>query len=234
MANDKLDPKSYFKKAKRLKIPLKIGISGPSGSGKTTGALLIAKGLVGSWDKIAVLDTEDSAALYSNIGDFSVLNINKPFDPKKFVKAIELANEAGFEAIIIDSSSHEWSGPGGCLEIHAALGGRFTDWAVVTPLHNSFLQAVRDSKAHVILCVRKKTDYSMTSEGGRTKIEKVGLKEEQREGLDYDVTLFFDVNIKHYASTSKDRTGLFMDRTPFIITEATGKELLEWSNKAGE
>ena len=229
MANDKKDAASYFKKAKKLKRSCKIGVSGPSGSGKTYSSLLIASGLVGGdWSKIAVIDTEDSASLYSNLGDFSVLNINKPYDPKKFKKAIELANEANFEVILLDSSSHEWQG---CLDLHANLGGRFTDWSVVTPLHEEFIQSIKDSKAHVISCVRKKTDYSMTSEGGRTKVEKVGLKEVQRDNYEYEFDIFFDINIHHLAQTSKDRTGLFMDRTPFIITKATGDELSAWANK---
>lgn len=226
-----LDPKSFFKVAKRKKIPLKIAISGPSGSGKTYSSLLLAKGLVGSFEKIAVIDTEDSAALYSQLGDYNVLSFNKPYDPKKFIKAIQMANQAGFEAIIIDSLSHSWSGPGGLLDIHQSFGGRFQDWSKVTPLYNELVQTIKESKAHVISCMRKKVDYSITNEGGKTKVEKLGLKEEQREGYEYEQTLAIDIDMKHLASASKDRTGLFVDKTPFLITEETGRELLAWSNQ---
>ena len=48
-----------LKKAERKKAKIRLGLSGASGFGKTYSALLIAKGLVGSWDKIALIDTEN-------------------------------------------------------------------------------------------------------------------------------------------------------------------------------
>jgi archaellum biogenesis ATPase FlaH len=55
--------------ASRLKI--KMGLQGPSGSGKTYSALLLAYGLIGNWNKIAVIDTENNSCdLYSHLGDY--------------------------------------------------------------------------------------------------------------------------------------------------------------------
>lgn len=58
----------------------------------------------------------------------------------------------------------------------------------------------------------------------------LGLKAVQRDGLDYEFTLVFDVDIKHFAVSSKDRTGLFMGKPEFIINSGTGKRILEWCN----
>lgn len=60
--------------------------------------------------------------------------------------------------------------------------------------------------------------------------EKIGLKGVTREGMDYEFTLVFDLDIKHNASCSKDRTSLFMDKPEFRISTATGKAILEWCN----
>ena len=48
--------------------------------------------------------------------------------------------------------------------------------------------------------------------------------------MDYEFTLVFDVDIKHFAVSSKDRTGLFMGKPEFIINSGTGKRILEWCN----
>ena len=43
-------------------------------------------------------------------------------------------------------------------------------------------------------------------------------------------TLVFDLDIKHNAVASKDRTGLFMNRPEFVITPQVGKLILNWCN----
>ena len=48
--------------------------------------------------------------------------------------------------------------------------------------------------------------------------------------LDYEFTLVFDVDIKHFAVSSKDRTELFMGKPEFQITEQTGVKILNWCN----
>jgi hypothetical protein len=223
---------SIFKIAERKRIPLKFSISGLAGSGKTMSAIKLAKGLVkGDMGKVIFADTENSSAqLYAELGPFRHANINKPYEPEKFVKFIELAQQAGAEVIIIDSASHEWNGEGGCLDIHSKLGGKFQDWAHVTPRHNKFIEAIKQAKCHVILTFRQKEDAALLNENGKVKVVKAGLKDETREGMAYEMSIAFDVNKEHLATTSKDRTGLFMDRTPFVISEETGTEILNWLN----
>jgi hypothetical protein len=218
--------------AERKQAKMKMALQGPSGSGKTMGALLLAYGLCKDWNKVAVIDTENySASLYAHLGKYSVLNITAPFTPEKYIEGIKLCIDSGFEVVIIDSISHEWEGAGGILDIHSSMtGNSFTNWGKLTPRHNAFIQAFLQAPVHIIATIRTKQDYVLSEKNGKQVPEKVGLKGITRDGLDYDCTLVFDVDIKHNAVASKDRTGLFMDKPEQKITAAMGEQILGWCN----
>lgn len=219
-------------KAKRKRLKGRIGISGPSGSGKTYSSLLLAYGITGNWEKICVIDTEvGSSNNYSHLGEFNVLELTAPFSPEKFIEAIKTCENAEMEAIIIDSVSHEWEGKGGCLEINDDLakskfkGNTWAAWSEVTPRHQKFIEAITQSKAHIITTSRSKTDTAIVD--GKPK--KVGVKDIQREGFEYEMTLMFNLERDtHKALVSKDRTSLFIDRDPFLIDEKIGQEFGHW------
>jgi hypothetical protein len=222
-----------LQKAQKQQVKLRIGISSPSGFGKTYSALLLAHGITDDFSKVAVIDTEsNSANLYSDLGHFNTLSLEAPYSPERYIEAIRTCENASMEVIIIDSITHEWQGKGGCLQIHEQLGGRFQDWARVSPRHQGFIDAILESKCHIITTVRKKIDYSMDKDSnGRTKVVKLGLKDVTREGFDYELTTNFEIiNDNHLCIASKDRTGLFMNRPEFVITKGTGKILKEWCN----
>ena len=219
--------------AERKKAKIKIGLQAPSGAGKTYSALLLAKGLCGDYKKVAVIDTENhSADLYSHLGNYNVLHLEAPFSPERYNTAIQVCEDAGIEVIIIDSISHEWEGTGGILEIHSnMMGNSFTNWSKLTPRHNDFIQKILQSNCHIISCIRSKQDYVLSEKNGKMVPEKVGLKGVTREGMDYEMTIVFDIAINHQAKSSKDRTGLFDKMPEFTITEKTGQRILEWCNK---
>lgn len=222
-----------LKQSKRKNVKLRLGISGASGFGKTHSALLLAYGITGDWSKVAVIDTENSSAsLYSDLGNFNVVDLKAPYSPERYIQAIELCEKSNMEVIIIDSISHEWNGTGGCLQIHEQLGSRWQDWAVVTPRHQSFIDKILQSTSHIITTTRRKVDYSLDSVGnGKTKVVKHGTKEITREGFEYELTVNFElVNDKHLTKASKDRTGLFMNKPEFVISSKTGEKLLKWCN----
>jgi hypothetical protein len=223
--------------AKKEALKLRIGLSGASGFGKTYSALLLAYGITQNWSKIAVIDTENnSASLYSNLGEYKTINLKPPYAPERFIEGIKLCETSGIEVVIIDSISHEWNGKGGCLEIHEQLGGRFQDWAKITPRHGSFIDAILSSECHVITTTRRKTDYSLDVVGnGKTKVIKHGTKEITRDGFEYELTVNFElINDKHLAKASKDRTSLFTDKPEFIVNTHTGRKLLEWCTESNE
>lgn len=223
-----------IRKAERRQVKIKLGLQGPSGSGKTYSSLLLAYGITGNWSKIAIIDTENfSADLYSHLGNYNVLSLSAPFTPERYIEAIKVCEKAGIEVIIIDSVSHEWEGTGGILETHGnMLGNSFTNWAKLTPRHNAFIQALLQSPCHIIATVRSKQDYVLNERNGKYVPEKVGLKGVTREGMDYEFTIMFDLDIKHYASASKDRTGLFMDKPLFVLSDKTGLRLKNWCLEA--
>lgn len=222
-----------LQKASRKKAKMKLALQGPSGSGKSIGALLIAFGLCGNWNKIAVIDTENhSAELYSNLGSFNTVSISAPFTPEKYIQAISLCENAGIEVIILDSCSHEWDGSGGILNIHSNMtGNSFTNWGKLTQRHNAFIQAMLQSPSHIIGTIRSKQDYVLNEKNGKIVPEKVGLKAVQRDGLDYEFTIVLDVDSKHNAIASKDRTSLFINKPEFKISVDTGNQIKEWCNQ---
>ena len=222
-----------LQQAKRSKAKIKIGLQAPSGAGKTMSALLLAKGLCGDYSKVAVIDTENfSADLYSHMGSFNVLHLEAPFSPERYIEAIEVCEQAGMEVIIIDSISHEWEGSGGILEVHSSMvGNSFTNWSKLTPRHNDFVNKILQSSAHIICTIRSKQDYVLSEKNGKMVPEKVGLKGVTREGMDYELTLVLELDIKHNARSTKDRTGMFDKSPDFTITEKTGEKILKWCNQ---
>jgi hypothetical protein len=229
-----------FRKATRQRVKLKLGLVGPAGSGKTYSALQLASGMT-DWDKIALIDTENgSGDLYSHLGPYNVVSISAPFHPNKYIEAIKRCEEEGMELIIIDSVTQEWSGKGGCLDIHEQetakmkMPNSFTAWAKVTPLHQSFVDTILQSPCHIITTIRSKSDYVLTERNGRQVPQKVGLAAIQRDGFDFDLSVSFDIDAEHKARASKDRTGLFVDQPSFTITQETGRAILSWCNSGAE
>jgi len=222
-----------LRKSERKKAKIRMALQAPSGAGKTMSALLVAKGLTGDWNKIAVIDTENNSSdLYAHLGDFNVLQLEAPFTPEKYMKAIEACENAEMEVIIVDSVSHEWEGMGGILNIHSNMtGNSFTNWGKLTPRHNAFVQRMLQSKCHIIGTIRSKQDYVLAEKNGKYVPEKHGLKGVTRDGMDYEFTLVLELDLSHNATSTKDRTGLFMDKPPFIPTEETGKMILDWCNE---
>ena len=212
---------------------LRIGLSGASGFGKTYSGLSLGFGITNDWNKICLIDSENSSsALYSHLGPFNIIDINAPFTPEKFCQAIKLAEDSNMELIIIDSLSMEWNGSGGCLDIHEQLGGRFQDWAPVKKRHQAFIDAILKSSCHIITTVRRKVEYSLDKDSnGRTKVFKLGTKEVTQEGYEYELDINFElINENHLAKATKDRLNLYMNKPEFIINVSTGKKLINYIN----
>jgi hypothetical protein len=133
------------------------------------------------------------------------------------------------QVIIVDSMTHEWEA---MLAIHALMpGNSFTNWSKVSLRHNAFIQTLLQSPAHIIATVRSKQDYVLTEKNGKQVPEKVGMKAISREGIEYEFTIVFNLDMNNQASVSKDRTGLFSRQPEFIVHEETGKKILKWCNE---
>ncbi len=223
-----------FVKAVRKQAKLRLALTGPSGSGKTYSALQLAKGFGG---KVAVIDTEHgSASLYCHLLDFDVMELTAPYSPERYISAIQDAEKAGYDVLIIDSISHEWNGTGGMLQINEQVaqakfrGNTWSAWSESDPRHRKFIDAMLQSNMHVIVTMRSKTETAQEKDErtGKTKIQQLGMKAEQRDGIIYEFTTVLDiVHGGHYATATKDRTGVFSG-DPQVVTPDTGKTLLAW------
>ncbi len=217
-----------FKKATKEKLKLRLLIEGASGSGKTYSALRLACAM---GKKVALIDTEKgSSRYYSKTFSFDVSELDPPYEPIKYIQEIKNAENLGYDVIIIDSITHEWSGEGGCTDMVTKVSAvnDFAKWRVITPKHNQFVNTFLSSKAHIIGTARTKTHYSVEeNEKGKMVPIKKPTKTEQRDGLDYEFTSVLRLNEHNIANSSKDRTGLFKDYHR-IIDEDTAKMLLGW------
>lgn len=224
---------SLFKKAERKQAKLRLGLNGPSGSGKTYSALRIAVGI--SKKRIAVIDTEKgSASLYSDKFDFDTLELEPPFTHEKYIHAIEAAEKSGnYDLVLIDSLSHAWMGEGGVLDQKAILdqksgSNQYANWKKPKENYTKLKNAIIFSTLHVICTLRAKQAYEQVQdENGRKKIEKMGMEPQTEPGAEYELTTVLDIAMNHYATASKDRTGLF-DGKIFLPTEKTGEQIYEW------
>lgn len=227
-----------FQRATKQQAKLRLALIGLAGSGKTYSALSIAQHLVPG-GKIAVIDTErGSASLYADRFTFDVLDLER-HGPEHYVEAIEAAEGAGYDVIVIDSLSHAWAGKDGALEQVDKIAKRegksnnFTAWRDVTPKHNKLVDAVVSSKCHVIATMRSKMEYVLEKDEktGKSAPRKVGLAPIQRDGLDYEMTVVGDMNLDHALIISKSRceavpVGEIIERPG----EKLAKTLRDWLN----
>lgn len=197
-----------FVKATRAAVKARIALAGPSGSGKTYTALTLAAVLS---DNVGVVDTERGrASLYEGINgwEFSTLN-PQSFSPSSLTEALAVAASAGIGCIIVDSLSHYWMGVDGMLEQadrRAKGGNSFSGWKEVRPDERRMLDALASYPGHVIVTLRTKTEYVIEeNERGKKVPRKVGMKPEQREGIEYEFDLVGDMDLDNILTVSKTR-----------------------------
>lgn len=200
-----------FTRAAKFGSKLRMAIIGSSGSGKTYSALSLASGL---GKKIAFIDTEHgSARKYADVFSFDVLEFDS-FAVENFLAAIEAAEKANYDVLIIDSLSHAWSGKDGLLEFvdaetqrSKAKNAYTSGWRSATPLHNKLIDAILTSKMHILCCMRSKTEYVMQDDPrtGKKMPVKIGMQPVQREGMEYEFDVIGDMDVEHTMIIGKTR-----------------------------
>lgn len=227
-----------IKTAQRAGAKLKIFLAGPSGSGKTKGALWLARAFVGPQGRICVIDTErESASWYAGepgIGSFDTIPLGAPYHTDRFVAALAAVIAAGYDLVIIDSITHQWSGLGGVLErkeqLDARGGNNFTNWAKFTPETEKFRNALLEAGIHLIATVRSKQEYVIADQGGgqKSKVTKMGMKPDQREGLEYEFGIGWQLQMDNRAEALKDRTSLFAGKLVDLKDPKVALALRQW------
>jgi hypothetical protein len=198
-----------FTPATKEQAKARIALTGPTGSGKTYTALVIGTGL---GDRIALIDTEHgSASKYADEFAFDTLPLTT-FEPRALVEALAVAAHEGYDVVIVDSLSHFWSGTGGMLEQvdnaakRTGSGNSFAGWKEARPLERAMIDALLAYPGQLIATMRTKTEYVVEAdERGRKVPRKVGLKPEQREGIEYEFDIVGDLDHENTLVISKSR-----------------------------
>lgn len=235
--------KFNVEKAKREKIAVKIALMSPSGGGKSFSALRLATGMVnemkqsdtlnGTNGKILFANTEGPRGrYYANEFEYDIVDLEPPYSPELFTDLINYATESKYSVLIIDSSSAEWEGRGGCLELQQQAGGKYQDWKFITPRHDKFIDTMAYSPIHIIATMKGKDQYEVDKdERGRVSVKKLGVGASQRNGFEFYFTTTFNIDRdSHMAKCEKDNTHIFERSGATILDESYGEKIIKWAN----
>jgi len=232
--------KPQIRKAEKKRARLRLAIDGQPGGGKTYTSLLLAKLLIGEAlklpdgqkSKIYVIDTErTSSELYQDEFDFEIIELPRPFHgPADYKACIATAEAAGAEVIIIDSVSHEWQW---CLQEVDRIGAKrsgntWSAWGAVRPPHDDFVDAMMGSPAHIIATLRAAPETVQRTEGGRTKVETIGMKQIQDSMFGFAFTIVIHMDGDHTASVVKTRCRAIDKRDFPLPGEQFMNEVKRW------
>lgn len=222
---------SSFTPATRTSTKARVALCGPSGSGKTWTALTLAHAL---GERIAVIDTErGSASKYAGVNGWQFQTVAPgSFAPDALTALLAEAGQEGFDVLVLDSWSHYWMGVDGMLEQvdrRARNGNNFSGWKEVRPDERRMIDALISYPGHVIATLRVKTEYVIEeNERGKKVPRKIGLKPEQREGIEYEFDLVGDMDHDNNLSVSKSRIPALTRAVIKEPDEELGKTIRSW------
>lgn len=236
------------KATRRGVIPI-VGLYAESGCGKTMSALLLARGLVGASGDIHMIDTESRrGSIYADVipGGYSVLDLDAPFTPERYVQALDAVLKAGAKVAVIDSASHEWEGMGGVLDIAAdseeRKGPGLHNWKQPKFEHAKFVQFMLRSPIPIVVCIRakRKTHQAKKFNQQKNKMETVIEKDEfaspiQAEDFIFELTAHAEILPDHSINLTKcshpDLRKCFPEKGP--ITTEHGELIAKWCAAGG-
>lgn len=226
-----------FQPAKRHGVYARIAVSGPTGSGKSFTSLRLATGLVeGGGGKIAAADSENNRLLhYADKFNFSHMPLHPPFQARKYMDAIDLAVKEGFQAIILDSLSHEWLWLSDEKLAKDEKGGNsYTNWKPFKKIQNTFMTHIQQAPIHIFGCYRSKTQYVLqANDKGKQVPVKAGMGIIGQNDDEYEYMLHLEMSPDgNVATVGKDDTTLFKVGSTFQPTEETGRQIYRWCNSA--
>lgn len=235
--------KFNVEKAAREKIAVKIALMSPSGGGKSYSALRLATGMVDEMEKTNTLNGTNGKILFANTEgprgryyadefSYDIVDLEPPYNPELFIDLINYAVDEKYSVLIIDSSSAEWEGRGGCLELQQQAGGKYQDWKFVSPRHDKFIDTLAYSPIHVIATMKGKDQYEVEKDDrGRVSVKKLGVGAAQRNGFEFYFTTTFNIDRdSHVAKCEKDNTHIFEKSGATILDESYGVKIIQWAN----
>lgn len=219
-----------FTKATKAQAKLRMAITGPSGSGKTKTSLRVAQGI---GKKIALVDSEyKSASKYASEHDFDVDELNGETDPRRYIAAIEDAENAGYDVVILDSLTHAWDATKGIVDKRKAADkfqNGFSAWAEGSALWQKLMDKVQASKIHVIATMRAKTEYVQEKDDrGKSVVRKLGMAPEVRDGTEYAFDVVLDLDHAHQGRITKTRCSALDEYFEQKPGENLGRLISDW------
>jgi hypothetical protein len=163
----------------------------------------LARGIAGPKGKIAVLDTEGGRTLHlkQEFG-FDANLMDPPFRPHRFAEAAKDAEEAGYDALVIDSFSMEWVGIGGVLDWQAAelqrMAGddwkkqervKMASWIKPKTAHKAMVYSLLQRRIPIIFSIRGEETVK-PGEGPGEKPTKI-FKSITNKDFPFEVTVSF-------------------------------------------
>jgi hypothetical protein len=224
-----------------------IAIAGPSGSGKTESALRLARGYCGK-DKFLVIDTEEKRALYkkARYQPWDWMDFQPPFSPENYVEALEAGR--GYKAVVLDSGSHEYAGPGGLQDIQEEALERLCkgdeskiekltapSWKEAKRRHKSKLMSyLIRYPALLIVCLRAEPKIKFVKDDkGKTQIVDAGYVPICEKMFMYEMLVGCMMTAdnagvpQHIKRLEADLEPVFLPGKQ--IDESTGVRLAEWA-----
>lgn len=189
------------KPAVRESVPLLVGIMGASGSGKTFSALRLATGIqTVTGGDIYVIDSEARRALhYADQFTFKHVQLDPPFGSLDYLAAIQHCVKLGAKVIVIDSMTHEHTGPGGYLmtqesEVERMAGSdyakrervKMAGWIKPAALRQRMIAGILQLNVNLIFCFRAKEKTKPVKGGG---IQELGFMPIAGEELLFEQTV---------------------------------------------
>lgn len=201
-----------FIKATKIKAKLRLGLMGPSNSGKTWVALTTACAM----GRVACIDSESgSASKYADVFNFDTMSLTD-HHPDRYIDAINEAEAAGYDVIVIDSLTHAWDATKALVdtEVTRAKGNSFQVWGKVGQVYNRLMAKIISSKCHIIATMRSKTEYVVEKDDrGRSVPRKIGLAPQVREGAEYEFDVVLELNHEHQCWVVKTRCAAIDGKT---------------------
>lgn len=221
-----------FTRATKKQAKARIALDGPSGSGKTYTSLRVATVL---GKRIALVDTEHrSASKYADLFAFDTLALDR-YDPQLLVDALAVAAAEGYDVVIVDSLSHFWMGTEGMLEQvdkaakRVSGGNSFGGWKEMRPVERKMIEAMLAYPGHVIVTMRTKTEWVVErDERGKSIPRKIGLKAEQRDGIEYEFDIVGDLDLENEMIISKTRCPGLAGKVIKRPDEEFARTILAW------
>lgn len=224
--------------ATRKAVPMLVSLSGTSGSGKTFSGLLLAAGIAGE-DRVGMIDAEngrgtlyeDDPAIRAALPNgYAYTAITPSYTPARYVMALRSMEAAGVKVCLIDSTSHEWEGEGGCCDIaeNNKLRG-MPNWSMAKREHKKFLAYCLSSPMHIIFCLRARDKVKITQDN---KVVPIGIQPIAEKNFVFEMllSLLFDEASHHYngLKVPKMLTGIFKGSE--LITREHGVAIRKWAD----